>query len=541
MNKWIKSAAVLSSALILGSAAAPAINVSAAKYKTINWTEVSDLTTMDSSKATDSVTFDSLLATNEMLYRNDKNGKPTLAAAKSVKKSADGLTYTFTLRKNLKWSNGEALTAKDFVYGWQRTNDPKTASEYAYLYEGIKNADKIQAGEITDLNELGIKATDDYTLVVTLDQPVPQLVSELTMATFAPQNKKFVEAAGSKYGTAAKYVLSSGPYVLKGWTGSNSKYTLQKNTKYWDKKSVKTNKVSIQTVKDQNTGYNLFKSGDVDFTTLSPAQVKASKNSKDYYTVKQAWTKYLEVNQEQALFKNLKVRQAISYAINRKQLANNILTGAATPASTLTPKGLVKDPNTGKDFATEADTGLIKYNAKKAKKLWAEAKKELGKTSFKTEILTDDADDTKRTAQFIQSQLEKNLKGLEVTIKAVPKKQRLALGTEHKFDIICSGWGGDFQDPITFLDLFTTGKSFNRGQWSSAAYDKAIEASKTTDANNPKKRYDDFLTAEKVLAKDMGIIPTTYASTASLFRSKIKGMVFNMTGAQYDWKTAYKK
>ena len=221
MNKLVKTSVLLSTAVILGSAVAP-LAANAATYKTINWTETADLGTADPSKATASVDFDALQATGDGLYRNGKDNKPELALAESVQRSDDGLTYTFKLRPNLKWANGEPITAQDFVYGWQRTNDPKTASQYAYLFSGIKGADDIQSGKDKNLSDLGVKAVDDTTLEVTLERPMPQLESVLTMAPFYPQNQKFVEKVGSKYGTAAKYTLSSGPYVLKGWTGSNN-------------------------------------------------------------------------------------------------------------------------------------------------------------------------------------------------------------------------------------------------------------------------------------------------------------------------------
>ena len=228
MNKVVKGAALASASLILGSIVVPTAT-QAATYKTINWTETAQLGTMDQAKSSAAVDFDAMQAIGDGLYRNDKNSTPQLALAESVEKSDDGLTYTFKLRPNLKWSNADALTANDFVYGWQRTNNPKTASTYAYLFSGVKGADDIQSGKDKNLDDLGVKALDDTTLEVTLDKPMPQLESILTMAPFFPQNKAFVEKAGSKYGTTAKYTLSSGPFVMKGWNGSNNKYTLVKN------------------------------------------------------------------------------------------------------------------------------------------------------------------------------------------------------------------------------------------------------------------------------------------------------------------------
>ncbi|MBJ7624355.1 peptide ABC transporter substrate-binding protein [Weissella confusa] len=541
MNKLLKTSALLSTALILGSTVAP-LTADAAKYKTINWTEGADLGTMDPSKSTAAVDFDALQATGDGLYRNDKSGKPALALAESVEKSEDGLSLTFKLRSGLQWANGDALTAHNFVYGWQRTNDPKTASQYAYLFSGIKNADAIQSGENTDLSSLGVTAVDDTTLEVQLEKPMPQLESVLTMAPFYPQNQKFVEKVGKKYGTAAKYTLASGPYILKDWTGSNNKYSLVKNSKYYDAAVVKTPKVVVQTIKDQNTGYNLYKSGKVDFTNLSPDQVKASKKNKAYKVIPQASTFYMEFNQKKVkALANEKIRQAISYSIDRKTLSDKILTGTATPATTFTSTKLAVDPNTNEDFAKAAEVkGAIAYDKTKAKKLFKEGMKEAGVKKLTLQMVTDDTDGAKRTAQFLQSQMEM-LDGLKIDIKTVPFKQRLALSQEKKFDLVITAWGADYGDPSTFLDLYTKDSSFNNGSWDNAQYNELMQAAKTTDVNDDKKRYDDYTQAEQIIDKEVGVAPLYYRSYATLFRTSVKGVVMNPAGAPYDWKWAYKK
>jgi len=514
----------------------------AATYKTINWTETAQLGTMDQAKSSAAVDFDAMQAIGDGLYRNDKNSTPQLALAESVEKSDDGLTYTFKLRPNLKWSNGDALTANDFVYGWQRTNNPKTASTYAYLFSGIKGADDIQSGKDKNLDDLGVKALDDTTLEVTLDKPMPQLESILTMAPFFPQNKAFVEKAGSKYGTTAKYTLSSGPFVMKGWNGSNNKYTLVKNKQYWDAKAVKTPKIVVQAIKDQNTGYNLYKAGSVDFTNLSPDQVTASKNLKAYKVIPSATTAYVEFNQKNyPVYQNLKIRQAMSYAIDRKTLANKILTGTATPATTFTAAKLAKDPNTGEDFAKSAAVpGAIAYDKAKAKQLMKEGLKETGKKKLSVQLLADDTDASKRMAQFIQAQWQK-MDNVKVTIKVVPFKQRLALSEAKKFQVVIDRWGADYADPSSFLDLATTNSDFNYGSWSDQTYDDAVNAAKTTDVNDPNKRYEDYKTAEQQIEKQVGVAPLYYQSSATLMRPSVKNVVLNPVGSPYDWKWAYKK
>ncbi|SCC08105.1 peptide ABC transporter substrate-binding protein [Weissella bombi] len=538
MNKTLKVSALLSGAVILGSAVVP-VTASAAKYKTINWTETANVGTMDPSKTTAAIDFTYLQSIGEGLYRTDQSGKPALAGATSVDKSDDGLTLTYHLR-DAKWSNGDPVTANDYVYGWQRTNDPKTASQYAYLFSGIKNADAIQKGD-KPVSDLGVKAIDDKTLEVTLDRPMPQLESVMTMATFEPQNKKFVDKVGKKYGTASKYTISNGPFIMKGWTGSNNKISLVKNKDYWDAKTVKTPKVNIQTIKDQNTGYNLYKSKKVDYTTLSPDQYKASKNKKDFTVISQASTAFIEFNENKKPLDNTNIRKALSKSIDRSTMSSKILGGGGKPAYSFTATKLAKDPNSGKDFAkVAADKKASGYDLKAAKKLWKQGLKETGKKKVNLQYLTDDTDGAKRSAQFIQSQMEK-LPGLKVTIKTVPFKQRISLSDDKKFDMVNTIWGGDYADPSTFLDLYTSDSSFNNGSWKNADYDKLMSDAKTTDVNDEKKRYQDYADAEKLLQEDAAIAPVYYQAKPSLLNTSVKDVVSNTTGAPFDWKWAYKK
>ena len=329
---------------------------------------------------------------------------------------------------------------------------------------------------------------------------------------------------------------------MKDWTGSNNKYSLVKNNKYYDAAVVKTPKVVVQTIKDQNTGYNLNKSGKVDFTNLSPDQVKASKKNKAYKVIPQASTFYMEFNQKKVkALANEKIRQAISYSIDRKTLSDKILTGTATPATTFTSTKLAVDPNTNEDFAKAAEVkGAIAYDKTKAKKLFKEGMKEAGVKKLTLQMVTDDTDGAKRTAQFLQSQMEK-LDGLKIDIKTVPFKQRLALSQEKKFDLVITAWGADYGDPSTFWDLYTKDSSFNNGSWDNAQYNELMQAAKTTDVNDDKKRYDDYKQAEQIIDKEVGVAPLYYRSYATLFRTSVKGVVMNPAGAPYDWKWAYKK
>ncbi|MGO5156215.1 peptide ABC transporter substrate-binding protein [Ligilactobacillus ruminis] len=522
-------------ALTLGACGSKASD--SASKQVLNWNESAELPTMDLSKATDVVSFDMLNNTMEGLYRLGKDSKIEPGIATKTKVSSDGLTYTFTLRKDAKWSNGDKVTAKDFVYSWRRTLDPKTNSQYAYLFEGIKNATDVMNGK-KSTKEVGVKADGDYKLVVTLDRQIPYFKLLMGFPLFFPQNQKTVEKYGSKYGTASKYMCYDGPFNLTKWTGTNLSWSLKKSDNYWDKKSVKLDAINFKVNKSNSTSYNLYQSGKLDATSLSAEQAKQLKGQSGYTVRRSASTFYFQYNQTKPEFQNKKIRQAISMVINRKEFVNKVLGNGSIPAKGLVPTGLAT--RNGKDFA---DASYVKegvtLDVAKAKKLWAEGLKEIGKDSLTFGLLSDDTDGAKKTTEFIQSAIESNLKGAKVECANVPFKTRLNRTNQGQFDVVISAWGADFADPISFLDMFTANNSYNAGKWKNAQYDNLIEASKTTDAGNAGKRWDDLVNAEKILIRDQGVSPLYQQATAWMVKPKVKGVIYNSAGANYNFKNAY--
>ena len=225
---------------------------SSSAKQVVNWIENAEIPTMDLSKATDVTSMNQLGNVEEGLYRLGENDKVENALATKTQVSKDGKTWTFTLRKS-KWSDGTPLTAKDFVFSWRRTVNPKTASEYAYLFEGVHNATQISAGK-APVNSLGVEAQGDYKLVVRLDKRIPYFKLLMGFPLFFPQQEKAVQKFGSKYGTASKYMVYNGPFVQKGWTGSNLSWKLVKNPNYWDKSAVKLKAINYSVQKTPSTG-----------------------------------------------------------------------------------------------------------------------------------------------------------------------------------------------------------------------------------------------------------------------------------------------
>lgn len=504
----------------------------------------SDIATMDPSHASDTTSMQMLENTGEGFLQLGKNSKIEKELATKISVSKDQLTYTFDLRHDAKWSDGKALTAKDFVYGWQRTIDPKTASEYAYLYSGIKNADKIMNKQ-APATSLGIKANGKYQVVVTLEHPISYFKLLTAMPTFYPQEQAAVKKYGKQYGTTAATSPANGPFKLAGWNGTNSSWKLVKNPKYWDKKHVKLSTVTFQTVKTPATGLNLYKSGKLDQTALVGTQVAANKSSKDFVLNKQASMTYVQFNMKKPsseilkkAFNNVNIRKALSLSLNRKQFVKSVLADGSLAPKGFVTTDLAANPKTGEDFAKEAyvQSG-VGYNKAEAKKLYAKGLKEIGATKLSFELMADDDEATKSVVEFIQGQWKSTL-GADVTIRTVPKATRIQKSSDGDFDVTLSGWGADFSDPITFLNLYQTGNSGDAGGYSDATYDKLIDQINNS-TGSAEDRWNLMVKAEKKLMTDQVTIPLYQKSVANLQSQKIKNLIVNTAGPLHNYKGVY--
>ncbi|WP_382385262.1 peptide ABC transporter substrate-binding protein [Ligilactobacillus acidipiscis] len=536
-KKTVSIAATLI-AISLSLAACSSKSGSKNDQQVLNWSEATELSSIDPSKATDSESFDMLGNSMEGLYRLGNNSKVEPGIARSTKISKNKLHYTFTLRKGAKWSNGDEVTAKDFVYSWKRTVDPKTGSSYSYLFDGVANANDIINGKKAPTT-LGIKADGKYKLSVTLDKQVPYFKLLMGFPVFFPQNEKAVKKYGSNYGTESKYMVYNGPFVMKNWTGSNLSWKFKKNNDYWDKKNVKLSGINFKVNKSPSTAYNLYQSGKSDMSQLSTEQARQLNKKPGFTVEKSGQMTYLEFNQKQAAFKNTKIRQALSLAINRKQLAGKIMGEGTEIPTGIVPNGLAK--NNGTDFSKEAKTDDLRYSESEAKRLFNEGLAEIGQSKLRFTLLGADTDQSKDVTAYIQSQLEQHLGSdkIRVDVSNVPLKTRLSRSRAGNFDVVAANWVADYTDPISFMELFTTGNEYNDGSWSNSQYDELIKAAKTTDAADPDKRWNDMVKASKILSKDMGVSPLYQQNSPEMIRPKVKGLIVNSAGVMYNYKNVH--
>ncbi|OSP83687.1 peptide ABC transporter substrate-binding protein [Lacticaseibacillus paracasei] len=536
VKRLVAGAMVFASAALLAACGSKS---SSSSSETFNRMEKDVISTMDNAHITDVISGQAAVDTGDGLYRYKGKKLEPAVATKVVKPTNNGLTYTFNLRKT-KWSNGDPVTAKDFVFAWKRAADPKTKSEYAYLFSGIKNADDITAGKKA-ASTLGVKAEGDYKLVVTMDRPVPYFSTMMVNPVFFPLNQKTVDKYGKKFGTQSKYLVFNGPFKLTSWNGTGNSWDEVKNTSYWNAKQVKLDKIHVQVVKDSNTAANLFATKKLDDAVLTGEIAKQHAKDKDYVGDKQGRTTYLDMNEEKVPdFKNLKLRQAVAMAINRDEFANKVIGDGSFGISTITPENSGSNPKTGEDFSKEAakeSKTVQTYDLKKAKQLWAEGLKEVGKSGEDVTLTTDDTDVAKKSAEYLQSALEQ-LPGMKVSISSVPFKTRIQRSLDGSAQFILSGWQGDFPDPISFLDLYTTGNTYNFSHWSNKQYDDLIKASKGTDANSETKRYDDLLKAQELLSKESPVATLYQTVQGHLRNPKLKGATFSPAN-MYNFVGAY--
>ncbi|MED2183169.1 peptide ABC transporter substrate-binding protein [Bacillus wiedmannii] len=506
-----------------------------------NKTENQEIPTMDTSKSTDTLGSQILGNTMEGLYRLDKENKPIPAAAESSTKSEDGKKYTFKLRKDAKWSNGDPVTAKDFVFAWQRLLDPKTAAEYAFIAFPIKNAEAVNKGE-KPVTELGVKAVDDLTLEVELDQAVPYFLNLVAFPSYYPLNEKFVKEKGDKYGLESDTTVYNGPFVLTDWKHEQG-WKLKKNDQYWDKKTVKLDEINYSVVKEPATNVNLYDSGQIDFSLLTGEFVDKFRNNKEEYGVyNEPSTFFIRLNQKRGgqdtPLKSKKLREAIALSIDKKNLTNVILNDGSKPADYLVPKGLAAGPD-GKDFQETFKNG-IKPDAKKAAAAWEEAKKELGKDQVTIEFLNYDTGNAKKVGEYVKDQIEKNLKGVTVNIKLQPFKQKLKLESDQDYDISYGGWSPDYADPMTYLDMFESKHSHNQMSFSDQKYDEIIKKAGGELMSDAKKRWEELGKAENLLLEeDVALVPLYQSARSYVMKPHVKGVVKHNISPEYSYKWAY--
>jgi oligopeptide transport system substrate-binding protein len=494
---------------------------------------------LDVSIAESAASFTFQSAISEGLYRLDKDLKPTPGLAKALPEiSADGLTYTIKLR-DANWSDGTPVKAQDFVYSFKRTLDPATKASYAFMVAWIKGGEAImKAKDPAAVEEakkgLGAVAQDDKTLVITLERPIAFFTAQLAFITFFPQKEEFVKAQGDKSGADFDKALGAGPFNLTKWDHGQT-LVLEKNPKYWDAKNVKLDKVTVNIVKDSATGLNLYETNAADYTDIKGDQLTQYKGKADLRIKNELVTGYLNFQQTKVpAFKNAKVRKAMSMAIDRQGLVDTVLRNGSVASTGYVPNGNM-DGN-DKDFRAIAKDLEVPFDAAQAKTLLAEGLKEAGLTEIgKLDIIGDDSETGKKLLEYLVSQWSTNL-GIKVDASPMPHKNRLDKELAKDYTIVSTLWGADYNDPMTWLDMYLTGGSFNTQDWSNAKYDELV---KSAQANTDKAaRAKQLVEAEKILMDEAAVFPLYFRSSPFVIRPTIEGLILPPYGIDFELKWA---
>ncbi|MFV0342833.1 MAG: peptide ABC transporter substrate-binding protein [Anaerocolumna sp.] len=464
---------------------------------------------------TDTTSFSVIRHMIENLVMLDENDQVVPGVAKDWTVSEDQLTYTFNLREGMTWSNGEPVTAHDFVFAWQSLLTPSFAADYAYFGYIFKNGQAFNEGTAT-AEELGVKAVSDYVLEVTLENPTSYFLGTLAFGVFAPLNEKAYNEFGDAYGTDADKIVTNGPFKLTSWEHENN-LVLEKNPDYYEADKINLNKITMVMINDTNAALNAFKAGEVDVIGVNGDQ-SALMKSEGYpvYTYDDGSCFYLEYNTTDQYLANQNLRTALTYAVDKQAFVDSIVKNNSKAALSFTPPTIKTFD--GSSFSEKVGQLVPTLDAEKAKEYYAKALEELGTDKVELTMICDDTDTAVLNAAFVQEQLRVNL-GLEITIESMPFKSRLERMSNKDFSIVFAGWGPDYNDPMTYLDMFETGNGNNHTGYTNAAYDELLDKVRTE--LDPATREGYLEELEKTLMTDLPIGPVYWRSRDYLTSGKI--------------------
>ena len=490
-----------------------------------------DLNTMDYEYATDGNSFimHSMCVSGLVMLDADGQAQPDLAESWDI--SEDGLTYTFHIRDGVKWSNGTPVTANDFVYGWQRLVSPELASDYNFIVDTISvvNAAEVIAGE-KPVSDLGVEATDDSTFVVHLSQPCGFLLGLMAFPSFFPLNQEFYESKGDQFGIGTtEDLIYCGPYTMTDWQAGNQ-YTFTKNADYWNADAVETETVTFKFLQDTQSAMLEYQQGNIDVVKLASEQVDAYKEEEGFTTRLEGYGWRLDFNFFKDKINNLDLRKAISYAIDRTSIAEDVLKDGSVAAEGFIPKQFAYGPD-GKDYRETAGN-LLNATAEpdKAAEYYKKAVAAEG-GDITIELLYEDSEASKAVAENLQQMLQTNCPGLTVEMNCKPKKTRLELSRNKEYEVMLTRWGPDYADPQTFMDLYRSTVPGYNNTYSNDEYNEVMDrAFIGEDAADAEKRWADIIEGEKILIDDMAMVPVYQAGGAMMINPKVTGIEFHAGG-----------
>ncbi len=518
MSLWCKTRRVAAAVALAAGLAAGGAWTGAQAAQVLNVGNGSEPDTLDPQRSSDTQTAQILYSLLEGLVTLGPAGQIVPGVAESWDIAEDGLTYTFHLRANAKWSNGDPVTADDFVYSLRRGVDPKTGSIYQFILYPIVNAKEITDGTEKDVTKMGVAATDPRTLMIKLKEVTPFFLGLLTHHMGMPVNRKAIEANGNDWTKPGKFV-GNGAFKLSEWV-PQSKLTVVKNEAYWDAANVKLDQVTYKPIESEAAEFNAYRAGELDVTNLVPAEQLANIRqtmASEFRLSPRLGTYYYSLNMTREPFKsNPNLRRALSLAIDRDFLVEKITAAGELPATSFTPPSVAnyKPPQAYWASMSKAD------RLAEAKKAFAAAGYGPSKP-LKLEILYNTADVHKRIAVAVAGMWKQAL-GVETELRNVEFKVKLAEVRARNYTVSRDGWIADYDDVNTFLSLNKSDAlDQNTSGYSNPAYDKLVDQASAT--QDLKKRADIYAQAEAILLNDDPVVPLYFYVNKTLVKPYVKG------------------
>lgn len=487
---------------------------------------------LDSTKATDQVSGMVLGHVMEGLLRYDENNKLVTGVAESWELS--DTEAHFKLKQGLKWSNGTPITAHDFVFAWRKAVDPLNASQYAFILYFIENAREITNGDMP-VESLGVTAEDDYTLHVKLIEPTPFFLSLTAFPTYFPINEAFYNSRDGRYGANAEDLIYNGPFTIAQWV-HNANVRLEKNTNYWNKDEVHLNVIDFAFIlSDANAIINLFETGDIAQAGLNAELIdRALRNRWDIRQHVDGSVFFIEVNhREGRLTRNYNLRKALQYVHDPSELVNKVIKLPGNlPGASIFPVWL---QGVDGKFREEFPPKPLLTNHEKAKEHYAKALEELGLEKITLVMLSGDNPSANKQSEYYQSKYAKVL-GLELKLDRQIFKQRLQKMTDGDFDLVLAGWGPDYDDALTFGDLFTSWNENNRGRFNNPEVDRQVDIAKTS--SDPRTRMEAFAVVQELLNEDIAILNNYERGSLYVLHPQLEGVARRSVGPDPDYAFA---
>ncbi|GIP41998.1 oligopeptide-binding protein OppA [Paenibacillus sp. J45TS6] len=497
--------------------------------------------TFDPALAQDSQTNTVLKTMYEGLVRMDSEGNEIAGVAESWEISEDGLIYEFKLREDAKWSNGDAVTANDFVFAWKRVLDPATspAPPYSYQLYYISGAEEYNTGELTDFSKVGIEAVDEHTLKVTLKNPTPYFLGLTSFYTYYPVHQS-VEG-NDKWATNKDSMITNGAFTLTQWT-TGQKIEVTKNEQYWDKDNIKLSKIDMSLTPSGATELSSYRSGELDYAGAPNGEIPtdqipgvSKELPEEFHSTGIASTYYYMFNTTAEPFQNAKIRKAFTMALTRQSIVDNVTLGGQIPAYGFVPPGIKGESAQFREEVKDAE--YFQENADEAKKLLEEGMKEEGYTTLPKITLIYNSSEAHQKLAVAAANMWKTVLGVEVATQNQEWGVFLETRNNLNYQIARAGWSADYNDPMTFMDIWTTGNGNNDSGYANPEYDALIE--KAAEEKDLAKRNEYFAQAEKILIQDdMVIAPVYYYTNVSLTKPNLKGVSLDFSGA-IDFTRAY--